>query len=46
MHKTPSGEKFKIAGKRCINEQLSKHLTSALKLCYNQIDPYHKKTLF
>ena len=41
MHKIPSGARFKIAGKRSINKQLSKHVTSALKLCYNQIDAYH-----
>ena len=46
MHKIPSGARFIIAGKKCINEQLSKHVTSAFKLCYSQIDVYHKKTLF
>ena len=43
MHKIPSGAKFIIAGKKCINKQLSKHVTSAFKLCYSQIDAYHKK---
>ena len=36
MHKIPSGARFIIAGKKCINKQLSKHVTSAFKLCYNQ----------
>ena len=46
MHKTPSGARFAIAGKKCINKQLSKHVTSAFKLCYSQIDAYHKKHYF
>ena len=46
MHKIPSGARFIIAGKKCINKQLNKHVTSAFKLCYSQIDAYHKKTLF
>ena len=43
MHKIQSGARFIIAGKKCINKQLSKHVTSAFKLCYSQIDAYHKK---
>ena len=35
MHKIPSGAKFIIAGKKCINKQLRKHVTSAFKLCYS-----------
>ena len=46
MHKIPSGAKFIIAGKKCINKQLSKDVTSAFKLCYSQIDAYHKKHYF
>ena len=46
MHQIPSGARFIIAGKKCINKQLSKHFTSPFKLCYSQIDAYHKKTLF
>ena len=46
MHKIPSGARFIIAGKKCINKQLSKHVTSALKLCYSQTDAYHKKTYY
>ena len=44
--KIPPGAKFIIAGKKCINKQLSKHVTSAFELCYNQIDAYHKKTYY
>ena len=33
MHKILSGANFIIAGKKCIKKQLSKHFTSALKLC-------------
>ena len=40
MHKIPSGAKFIIAAKKCIN---NKHVTLAFKLCYSQIDAYHKK---
>ena len=43
MHKIPSGARFIIAGMKCINKLLSKHATSAFKLCYSQIDAYHKK---
>ena len=43
LHKIPSGAEFIVAGKKCINKGISKHLTSASKLCYNQIDAYHKK---
>ena len=46
MHKIPSGARLLIAGKKCINKQLSKHVTSTFKLYYSQIDAYHKKTLF
>ena len=46
MHKIPSVGRFVIAGKKCINKQLSKHVTSAFKLCYSQIDAYHKKTYY
>ena len=46
MHKTLSGARFIIAGKKFINKQLSKHVTSAFKLCYSQIDAYHKKTYY
>ena len=40
MHKIPSDARFIIAGKECVNKQLSKHVTSAFKLCYSQIDVY------
>ena len=46
MHKIKSGARFIIACKKCINKQLSKHVTSAFKLCYSQIDAYHKKTYY
>ena len=43
LSSVPSGARFITAVKKCINKQLSKHVTSALKLCYSQIDAYHKK---
>ena len=46
MHKIAPGAKFIIACKKCINKQLSKHVTSAFKLCHSQIHAYHKKTYY
>ena len=46
MYKITSGARFIIAGKKCINKQLSKHVPSAFKLCYSQIDTYHKKAYY
>ena len=46
MHKIPSGARLLIAGKEYINKQLSKHVTSAFKLYYSQIDAYHKKIYY
>lgn len=46
MHKNPSAARFIIAGKKCISKQLSKYVTSAFKLCYNQINTYHNKTYY
>ena len=43
MHKISSCARLIIAGKKCINKQLSKNVTSAFKLCYRQIDVYHEK---
>ena len=45
MHKIPSVARVVIAGKQCINKQLRKHVASAFKLCYSQIDAYHKKNI-
>ena len=41
----PSDTRISIAGKKCINKQLSKHVTLAFRLCYSQIDAYHKKQI-
>ena len=46
MHKIQSGARFITAGKKCINKEPSKHVTSSFKLCYSQIDAYHKKHHF
>ena len=46
MHKIPSGARVIVAGKNCINKQLSKHVKSAFRLCFSQIDAYYKKTYF
>ena len=43
MHNIPSGARFIIAGEKCINKQISKHVTSVFKLYYGQIDAYHEK---
>ena len=46
MHKITSGARLTIFGKKYINKQLSKHVTSAFKLYYSQIDAYHKKAYY
>ena len=43
MHKNPSGARFIIAGKKCINKKLTQYITSVFKLCFNQFESYHKK---
>ena len=43
MHKIPPGARFIIAGKKFIHKQLSKHVTSAFKLCYSETDAYNKR---
>ena len=45
VHKIPSGAGFIIAGKKCIGGQLNKHVASAFKLCYSQIDACQKNTV-
>ena len=46
MHKIPSSARFTTAANKCIDKQLSKHITSSFKLCYCQIDAYHQKKHF
>ena len=46
MHKIPSGSRFIICGKKCFNKKLTKHVPSAFKMCYSQIDAYQKKTCY
>ena len=45
LRNIPSGARFIIAGKKSINKQLNKHVTIAFKLCYSQINAYHKKNM-
>ena len=45
MNKIPFDVRFIIAGKKCINKQLIKHITSEFKLCYSQIYAYYKKSI-
>ena len=45
MHKISFGARLIIAGQKCINKQLSKYVTSTFKLCYSQINAYHKKNI-
>ena len=45
IYKILSGARWIIAVKKCINKQLSKHVTSAFKLCESQIVVYHKNIL-
>ena len=46
MCKIPPGARFIIAGKKGSDKQLSKHVTSAFKLCFSQRDAYHIKTYY
>ena len=43
MHKIPSVAIFIVTGKKCINKQLSKHVTLVFRLCYSQVGAYYKK---
>ena len=43
MHKIPSVAMFIVTGKKCINKQLSKHVTLVFRLCYSQVGAYYKK---
>ena len=38
MHKIPSGARFIIADKKCINKQLSKHVTKLPDILYKVVD--------
>ena len=46
MCKIRSGARFIKGGTKCISKKLNKHVTSEFKLCYSQIDAYHKNILF
>ena len=46
MHKDPPGARFIIASKQCSTKKISKSVSSAFKLMYNQIENYHIKAKF
>merc|ERR1711928_285663 len=46
MHKNPPGARFIIASKQCSTKKISKSVSSAFKLIYNQIENFHKKAKF
>ena len=46
LHKTPSKARFIVAATNCSVKPLSKAVTSALKLLYNQIESYNDKTFY
>ena len=46
MRKIPSGARFIIAGNKCINKQLRRHVPSASKLCYSEIHADHKEEYY
>ena len=46
FHKKPYGTRFIVASKQCSTKQLSKSVSSAFKLMYNQIENFHKKSKF
>ena len=46
MHKDPPGARFIIASKQCSTKKISKSVSSAFKLMYNQIENFHAKAKF
>ena len=46
MHKDPPGARFIIASKQCSTKKISKSVSSAFKLMYNQIENFHSKAKF
>ena len=46
MHKNPSGCRFIIASKNCSTKPLSKAVSSAFKLIFNQVERFHTKAKF
>ena len=46
MHKDPTGARFIIASKQCSTKKISKSVSSAFKLIYNQIENFHTKAKF
>ena len=46
MHKDPPGARFIIASKQCSTKKISKSVSSAFKLMYNQIENFHTKAKF
>ena len=46
MHKSPSGHRFIIASKNCSTKPLSKAVSSAFKLIFNQVERFHTKAKF
>ena len=46
MHKNPTGCRFIIASKHCSTKPLSKSVSNAFKLIFNQIEKFHKNAKF
>ena len=46
MHKNPSGCRFIIASKNCSTKPLSKAVSSAFKLIFNQVERFHTNAKF
>ena len=46
MHKDPPGARFIIASKQCSTKKISKSVSSAYKLIFQQIENVHKKAKF
>ena len=46
MHKTSTGKRFIVPSKKCSTKALSKGVINALKLVFNQIHSFHKKSHF
>ena len=46
MHKNPSGARFIIASKHCSTKALSKAVSSAFKLIFNQVERFHSNAKY
>ena len=46
MHKTPIGSRFIVASSKCSTKRLSKAVSKAFKLIFEQVKNFHDKSTF